>query len=174
MTQQGTPLKVQNTRTYQFYHDALITMTNKDCLEWMEQEGILKKWICPIHSCNDEITITTEDGVEKVNKRYKGRPVGDCPELMLIDNSLFCDIKCSADLHVTLTCMLPLDDPRQFSKATPKEITQMMERIWDPVDGVAPTSSRIIQDVQRIKVNAMLVVEAHGGYSCWHLQLQWP
>ena len=36
----------------------------------------------------------------------------------------------------------------------------MMERIWDPVDRVAPTSSRIIQDAQQIKVNAMLVVEA--------------
>ena len=39
----------------------------------------------------------------------------------------------------------------------------MMERIQDPVDRVALTSSRIIQDVQRIKVNAMLVVEADGA-----------
>ena len=33
----------KHEQTYQFYHDALITMTDKDCLEWMEQEGILKK-----------------------------------------------------------------------------------------------------------------------------------
>ena len=149
--------------SYLFYHDALISMTDKDCLDWMEQEGILKRWIRPELGCNDEIVICDEDGNEKVNTRYSGRPVGNCMELMPLDNSLFRDTRTAADLHVTLTCMLPRHDPRRFSKATPKEITRMIERIWDPVEGVSPPSNRIIQDISRLKENIKLVVEADGA-----------
>ena len=67
----------KHEETYQFYHDALIIMTNKECLEWVEQEGIL--WICPVLGCNNKIAVVDEDGVEIKNKRYKGRHVGDCP-----------------------------------------------------------------------------------------------
>ena len=140
-------------------------MTDKDCINWMEQEGILKRWIRPVLGCNDEIVIVDENGVEKSNTRYSGRPVGNCMELMPLDNSLFHDTRTSADLHVTLTCMLPCTDPHRFSKATPKkEITRMIERIWDPVEGVSPPSkNRIIQDIQRLRENIKLVVEADGA-----------
>ena len=153
----------KHSESYLFYHNALISMTDKDCLEWMEQEGILKRWIRPALGCNDEIVICDEEGNEKVNTRYSGRPVGNCMELMPLDNSLFRDTRTSTDLHVMLTCMLPRNDPRRFSKSTPKEITQMIERIWDPVEGVSPPSNRIIQDIQQLKENIKLVVEADGA-----------
>ena len=129
----------------------------------MEEEGILHRWIRPVLGCNDSIVIVDEEGVEKTNTRYCGKPVGNCPELMPLDNSLFRDTRTSADLHNSLTCMLPRTDPRRFSKATPKEITRMIERIWDPVEGVAPPSNRIIQDITRLKENMKLVIDASGA-----------
>ena len=153
----------ENASSYLFYRDALISMTDKHCLEWMQQEGILKRWIHPTLGCNNEIVICDEDGNEKVNTRYSGRPVGNFMELMPLDNSLFRDTRTSADLHATLTCILPRNDPHRFSKAMPKEITQMIECIWDPVEGVSPPSNRIIQDISRLKENIKLVVEADGA-----------
>ena len=121
-TAKDTFKNTKYAESYLFYHDALISMTDKDCLEWMEQEGILKRWIRPELGCNDEIVICDDEGNTKVNTRYSGRPVGNCMELMPLDNSLFRDTRTAADLHVSLTCMLPRHDPRRFSKATPKEM----------------------------------------------------
>ena len=149
--------------SYLFYHDALISMTDKDCLDWMEEEGILKRWIRPVLGCNDEIIVVDANGNEKRSTRYKGRPVGDCTETMPPDNSLFRDVCCSFDLHVTLTSALPCNDPRCFSKATPRLITSAIERLWDPETGVVPFSNRIIQDVGRLAENFALVVEADGA-----------
>ena len=149
--------------TYLFYHDALITMTDKDCIDWMEREGIRKRWIRPELGLNDEIVIVDTNGKATTNKRYKGRPVGDCPEAMPLDNSLFRDLRCSFDTHVVLTCMLPQDDARRFSKATPKIIIKALKRLWDPETGVVPSSNRIIQDIKRLKENLLLVIEADGA-----------
>ena len=149
--------------SYLFYHDALITMTDSDCIEWMRQEGILKRWILPELGLNDEIVITDNEGKVKRSTRYKGRPVGDCPEAMPQDNSLFRDLRTSFDTHIVLTCMLERDDPRRFSKATPKEIARCIEKLWNPETGVVPSSKRIIQDIQRLKENFLLVVEAEGA-----------
>ena len=149
--------------TYLFYHDTLSVMCDKDCLEWMEEEGILKRWICPILGCNNEITIVMENGEIKRNKNYVGTLVGDCPEVMPLDNLLFQDLRCSFDYHVTFTCMLPHTGLGRFSKATPKLIGTAIERLWDPIKGVAPKSSRIVQDIIRLKENFNLVVQADGG-----------
>ena len=153
--------RVLNMKTLTFfYHNMLITMIDKDCLVWIEQEGILHCWIWLILGLKNTIVIVDEEGDEKTNSRYCGRPVGSCPELMPLDNSLFPDIRTSADLHISLTCMLPCIDPHRFNKATPKEITCMIDRIWNPVEGVAQPSNRIIQDIQRLKENMKLVIDA--------------
>ena len=57
--------------TYLFYHDALTTMTDIECRDWMEEEGILKRWILPECGCNDFITVADVDGNEKTNKNLK-------------------------------------------------------------------------------------------------------
>ena len=59
--------------TYLFYHKALISMTDKDCNDWMRKEGILKRWILPELGMNDENVILDEDGNEKQSIRYSGR-----------------------------------------------------------------------------------------------------
>ena len=150
-------------QTYLFYHDALITMTDKDCMAWMQQEGYLEHWILPVLGCNDEIIIADGDGNLKINKKYKGRPVGDCMELMPLDNSLFRDFRTCFDMHITLTSILPRTDVRRFSIATPKCVTSSITRIWDPETGVSPPPNRIIQDILRVKENIELVVEAGGA-----------
>ena len=58
--------------TYLFYHDALSTMTDIECREWMEEEGILKRWILPALGCNDAIVIVDVDGNEKTNINFRG------------------------------------------------------------------------------------------------------
>ena len=81
----------QGTRyeeTYLFYHDALTTMTDKDCIDWMEEKGILKRWIHPVLGLNDLIIVKDGNGNEESSKNYVGRPLGDCPEAMPLDNSL--------------------------------------------------------------------------------------
>ena len=115
-------------------------MTDKDCIEWMKEEGIYKRWILPVLGLNNEISIEDSEGKTKVNTRYKGHPVGDCPEAMPQDNSLFRDLRTSFDTHITLTSMLARDDPRRFNKATPKEITRCIEKLWHPITGVVPSS----------------------------------
>ena len=75
----GTKFK----HTYLWYHDALSTMTDNDCMKWMEDEGILKRWIQPILDLNDVVIIVDENGNEKLSKKYAGRPVGDCSECCL-------------------------------------------------------------------------------------------
>ena len=148
--------------SYLIYHDALSTMCDKDCKKWMDEVGILKRWIRPVLGLNDEIIIVDENGIAKRNIHYSGRPVGDCPETMPLDNSLFRDFRCSFDFHVTMTCMLPRTDPRRFSKATPKLIGLAVKRIWDPLEGVAPISRRIVQDILRLTENFNTILLHEG------------
>ena len=129
----------------------------------MREKDYLKHWILPELDLNGEVIIADENGEMKINRYYKGKPVGNCPELMPLDNSLFRDFRTCFDMHVTLTSILHRTDPRRFSKATPKCITSSIERIWDPETGVSPPSNRIIQDILRMVENIQLVVEAGGA-----------
>ena len=121
------------------------------------EEGLLHRWIRPVLGLNDFIEVG-----DKSSENYAGRPVGNCAEAMPLDNSLFRDVRTSVDTHVGMTSVLPLDDPRRFSKATPKEIMRTLDRLWDPVTGVTPKPSRIVQDINRLKENFLIIVEADG------------
>ena len=37
-----------------------------------------------------------------------------------------------------------------------------LDRLWDPVTGVTPKPSQIVQDITRLKENFLLIVESHG------------
>ena len=66
------------------YHDALVLMTEKGCVKWMENTRVSELdtqtyyecWILPQLGLNDNIS------------RYGGRPVENCPELMPWDARL--------------------------------------------------------------------------------------
>ena len=53
-------------------------------------------------------------------------------------------------------------DPRLFSLSTPKEGVSAYKRVFDPKDGVAPTSKRIVQDIHKV-VNALAVIHREKG-----------
>ena len=154
----GTPY----AKNYYWSHDALKQMCDKRCTAWMKEKGYYDRWIKPELECNDVVTITTDSGEIKHNHHYKNRPVGDQPELMPLDASLNWDIDCSLNMHVMMTWHLKQEDPLKFSKATPKEISKGILKIYDPKNGVAPTSKRIIQDVKRVLTSLETIVEAGG------------
>ena len=61
---------------FYFYHNELLLMKAKECRQWVEENGMLKHWILPCNRLNAKTT-------------YEGMPVGNSPELMPIDCSLF-------------------------------------------------------------------------------------
>lgn len=151
--------------TYLWSHDALNQMIDKKCMKWMQDENILQHWVRPVLGVSDKIRVVDEKNPDTVltSTQYKGRPPGDSPELMPCDNSLFRDLKCSLDICCALTSHLDKTDPRKFSKATPKELSKAIIKLWDPVHGVSPRPERILQDIARIPVALRKIAEADGG-----------
>ena len=54
------------------------------------------------------------------------------------------------------------DDPRKFSMSTPKRGSSAYLRVNDPFQGVAPTSERIIQDIDRVFDSMVLICAKKG------------
>jgi len=87
------------------YHDALTQMTNKDKKEWMREKGYLNMWVLLMKGCN-------------AGTQYADCPVGDSPEMMPLDSSLFEDLHAGVHCHITRTTLLDVNDPKWFSLAT--------------------------------------------------------
>ena len=62
-----------------------------------------------------------------------------------------------------MTAFLHKDDVRRFSLSLPKDIQSAYHRIVDPVKGVAPTSERIVEDVEMLKFSMVKIMNAEGG-----------
>ena len=100
----------------------------------------------------------------KAGTVYQGRPVGNSPEFMPLDNSLNAGITSSHDFHCQATASLHKDDPRRFSMATPKTISQGIHRLFqcdESQEGV-PSSSQIIHDCDQVW-ESMWTVYKHKG-----------
>ena len=59
--------------------DALVLMAAKETIKWMKQKGYLHHWLLPLNGL--------QDGTPNA-----GRPVGNSPKFMPLDNSLNRDI----------------------------------------------------------------------------------
>ena len=143
-----------------FYHDALSLMTAADTIAWMKKqifEGktYYDRWVLPLHGLNDIKEM-------KIN-RYAGRPVGNSPEMMPLDNSLNKDIHDSVDFHCLLTNHLQEDNIKKFSMATPKQGTSAYCRLIDPVDGLAPPPHRIVQDCEKVLRSLKAIYDVNGA-----------
>ena len=97
-----------------------------------------------------------------MKKSHHGKPVGNSPEFIPLDTHLNQDVHQSHNLHATVTSHLPEDDPNKFSSSTPQRMLQSYMRIFDPIDGVAPTGDRIIQDITRVLISMEKVKEMRG------------
>ena len=87
---------------------------------------------------------------------YAGRPVGNSPEFMPLDNSLNRDILNFLRMHSVLRRYIvdgeEINEEERnmcFSYSTPREITRGLKRIWDSKMGT-PSLVRIIKDVDLV------------------------
>ena len=101
---------------------------------------------------------------------YAGRPVGNSPKFMPLDNSLNRDILHCLRFHCVLSRFV-LDGEgteeeernMHFSFSTTREIARGMKRIWDSKMGT-PSSARIIEDVD-LELKALEIVYLANGAS---------
>ena len=109
------------------FHDALVLMTEKETIKWMKWNNCFHLWLLPMNGLQD-------------GTPYDGRPVGNSPEFMPLDNSLNRDILHILRFHCVLSHFY-LDGEgtdkeernMRFSLSTPKEIPSL-ERIIQDVD----------------------------------------
>ena len=128
-------------------------MTAKETRKWMKEKGHKEMWILP------EINLFTSN---PVLKRYRGRPPGNILELYNLGSCLNTDLQKAVDCHVRYTHSLHTIYSKQFSITTPKKVTPYYLRIFDPIDGVAPSSKRIICDTYDALTSIKYIVEAEG------------
>ena len=121
-------------------HDDLVLMTAKDTIGWMKNNNYFHHWFLPMNGLQDRTP-------------YAGRPVGNSPEFMPLDNSLNRDILHSLRFHCVLSRFVLYGEGTdeeernmRFSFSTPKEITKGLKRIWESKMGT-PYLGMIIQDV---------------------------
>jgi hypothetical protein len=148
---------------WMLYHDALIVMTAQDCKDWMKTQPIgnkgltfYDKWILPLHGLND--------GISRYNA---GNPVGNSPELMPLDNCLNKDLHEHVQTHImmSLACEVPRDSKEAFSLSCPNRGRSAYLRIWDPsVNGIGPSSARIIQDTKKVVDALRMIKEKKGAF----------
>ena len=106
----------------------------------MKEKNDYHRWLLPMNGFQD-------------GTPYSGRPVGNSPKFMPLDNSLNRDILHCLHFHCVLSRFV-LDGEgtdeeernMQFSFSTPRDIARGMKRIWESKMGT-PSSARIIEDV---------------------------
>ena len=128
-------------------------MTEKETINWMIEKGYKKMWILP------KMDLFARNPVLKF---YRGRPPGNIPEICNRDSCLNKDLHKAVDFYVRYTHLLHKLDPKKFSIATPKKRTSAYLRIFGPIDGVYPSSERIISNTYDVLTPINYIVEAEG------------
>ena len=82
--------------SFRIYHDALSQLTDSACQNYIIEKGYHKYFILPVLGCNDEI----KNSKGRLNHNFKGRNIGDSPELMPLDTSIFADLMRTVHYHV--------------------------------------------------------------------------
>ena len=95
-------------------HNALVLITAKEKINWMGKNGYLHRWFLPLNGMQD-------------GNPYAGRPVGNIPAFMSLDNSLKRDILNSLRIHSVLSRYIvdgeEIDEEERnmcFSYSTPR------------------------------------------------------
>ena len=106
-------------------HDSLVLMTAKETIKWTKEKNCFHCWLLPMNGLQN-------------GTPYAGRPVGNSPELMPLDNSLNRDILKSFCFNFVLSRFLLYGEGTdkeerniRFSFSTSKEIARGLKRIWD-------------------------------------------
>ena len=136
-------------------HDDLVQITVKETITWMRENNYFIRWLLPMNGLQDG----TPDA---------GRPVGNIPKFMPLDNSHNIDILHSLRFHCVLSHFV-VDGERtdkekrimQFSFSTPKEIPCGLKRLWKSKMG-PPSSARIIEDIDMALKELEIVYSTNG------------
>ena len=94
--------------------------------------------------------------------RYRNCPHGNIPELFNLGSFLDIFFHKAVNCHVRYTHSLHTLDPKQFSIATPKKEIPAYLWIFDPIDGVDPSSKHIISYMYDGITSIKYIVEAEG------------
>ena len=129
------------------YHDRLS--------QWWEVES--QKYLGDVHNMQHRQWRSVGQTNDRVHQRYQNSLMGDSPELMPLDNSLFSDLVEGIGKHIVGTWavtendakMTPFPLKEKFSMATPDEAWDTMVAVWSGSDYVM--SERIIEDVEEWK-----------------------
>ena len=116
----------------------------------MIHNGYLHRWVLPINGLKDETP-------------YSGRPVGNIPKFMPLDNFLNSDILHSLRMHSVLSRYIldgeETDEEERnmcFGYSRPREISRGLKHICDSKMGT-PYSVKIIEDVD-LELKALEIV----------------
>ena len=92
--------------------------------------------------------------------RYALKLVGDSPELCrALDAHGFADLGNAINYHVSVSCsQYAVGDTRRFEMGTPAQVWSTMSRCWT----VAPTSARIIEDIDALPGVLEKIIAANG------------
>ena len=151
----------KNDKDWMICHDSLLMFVSKENRDWMKKERVQDG------RTYRDVFLFPEDGLNAGISGYGHRWVGNSPEFMPWDCSLFQDLEVSLRHHVVLTSELADDDPRKFSLRSPPQIDSAIHQLLDPQftgeEGV-PKASRIQGDIRKVLDSYKQVVEAEGAF----------
>ena len=139
----------ESGKGFHIYHDALIYLTHKSCQNKLEDLGIKDTFIGPVLDCN-------------VGTVYEGRNVGNSPEMMPLDCSLFADVSHVLSVHCAITSSITKDSKykaAKFSMATPKDVQSAVNRLWPEM---FQNTTRIRDDILKV-LSSMKTIISHKG-----------
>ena len=132
---------------------------------WIIWHDMLSQWWTPeaqAHMASRGMQHRQVKALGKTNalsKRYKGKLIGDSPELMPLDNNLFADLMNACKWNQAATRYLGNDDPRKFKRGTPEEAWSTMIRSWE----YGIKSRRIVEDIQKLTYSISEIIKKEGA-----------
>jgi hypothetical protein len=132
--------------TWTIYHDALPQWWERRTQEYIGEQGFAdRQW-----RSNGETDLL-------IANHYRGKLMGDSPELMPLDSSLFSDqIEKVAWLVVSTAA---LSEEERYSMATPNQAWRTMVAAWSQVP-----EKRILEDIDRFVAALDSIIAAKGAY----------
>ena len=105
-----------DNKEWMICHNSLSMFVAAENREWMSKEKVRDS------RTYRDVFLFPKDGLNAGISRYGHHWVGNSPEFMPWDCSLFRDLDVSLRYHVALMSKLADDNPPKFSLATPKQI----------------------------------------------------
>ena len=133
-------------KSWFIYHDALPQWWEKEAQDYLRERGFEERqWRA------------RGDTNENVAGHYVNKLMGDSPELMPLDSSLFSDLIEKVAWLVMATTSLP--EGRRYSMGTPDEAWKTMVDAWEEVP-----EARILRDIDRFEEALDAIILAEGAY----------